>query len=55
MYASNSDSILSLMQCLKGGHLSDNLGAILAVADDLARQGQPLTIRDILGGMIKAH
>lgn len=37
------------------GHPSDNLGAILAVADHLARQGQPLTIRDILEGMIKAH
>lgn len=38
-----------------GGHPSDNLGAILAVADHLARQGQPLTVRDILEGMIKAH
>ena len=37
------------------GHPSDNLGAILAVADHLARQGQPLTVRDILEGMIKAH
>ncbi|KAI0093269.1 2-methylcitrate dehydratase [Irpex rosettiformis] len=37
------------------GHPSDNLGAILAVADHLARQGQALTVRDILEGMIKAH
>uniref|UniRef100_A0A0W0FHC1 2-methylcitrate dehydratase n=1 Tax=Moniliophthora roreri TaxID=221103 RepID=A0A0W0FHC1_MONRR len=37
------------------GHPSDNLGAILAVADHLARQGQPLTVRDILESMIKAH
>jgi 2-methylcitrate dehydratase len=37
------------------GHPSDNLGAILAVADHLARQGQPFTVRDILEGMIKAH
>ena len=38
-----------------GGHPSDNLGAILAVADHLARQGQPLAVRDILEAMIKAH
>lgn len=38
-----------------GGHPSDNLGAILAVADHLARQGQLLTVHDILEGMIKAH
>ncbi|KAG9316401.1 hypothetical protein JVU11DRAFT_2435 [Chiua virens] len=37
------------------GHPSDNLGAILAVADHLARQGQSLTVRDILESMIKAH
>ena len=37
------------------GHPSDNLGAILAVADHLARQGQPITVRDILEAMIKAH
>ncbi|TFY69153.1 hypothetical protein EVJ58_g573 [Rhodofomes roseus] len=37
------------------GHPSDNLGAILAVADHLARKGEPLTVRDILEGMIKAH
>lgn len=38
-----------------GGHPSDNLGAILAVADHLARQGEPLTVHDILEAMIKAH
>ncbi|KAF8628886.1 hypothetical protein AX15_003672 [Amanita polypyramis BW_CC] len=37
------------------GHPSDNLGAILGVADHLARQGQPLTVHDILEAMIKAH
>src|ERR1700746_1573895 len=42
------------------GHPSDNLGAILAVADYLARaavmQGrEPLTVRELLTAMIKAH
>ncbi|KAI0374030.1 2-methylcitrate dehydratase [Pilatotrama ljubarskyi] len=37
------------------GHPSDNLGAILAVADHLARKGQPLTVHDVLESMIKAH
>jgi 2-methylcitrate dehydratase len=42
------------------GHPSDNLGAILAVADYRARlavmSGQaPLTVRDLLTAMIKAH
>ncbi|KAH9949552.1 2-methylcitrate dehydratase [Amylocystis lapponica] len=37
------------------GHPSDNLGAILAVADHLARKGEPVTVHDILEGMIKAH
>lgn len=37
------------------GHPSDNLGAILAVADHLTRQGQKFTVKDILEGMIKAH
>ncbi|QOR39548.1 2-methylcitrate dehydratase [Billgrantia diversa] len=42
------------------GHPSDNLGAILAVADHLSQkriaQGQaPLTMRDVLEAMIKAH
>jgi 2-methylcitrate dehydratase len=42
------------------GHPSDNLGAILAVSDYLARKAvmegkPPLTVRDVLTGMIKAH
>jgi 2-methylcitrate dehydratase len=42
------------------GHPSDNLGAILAVADYLARKAvmegrKPLTVRDVLTAMIKAH
>lgn len=42
------------------GHPSDNLGAILAVADHLSqknlRQGRPpLTMRDVLEAMVKAH
>jgi 2-methylcitrate dehydratase len=37
------------------GHPSDNLGAILAVADYLSRQGTPLTMRDVLAAMIQAH
>jgi 2-methylcitrate dehydratase len=42
------------------GHPSDNLGGILATADWLSRsrlaQGrQPLTVRDVLTAMIKAH
>ena len=37
------------------GHPSDNLGAILAVADYLTRNGHPLTMRDVLTSMIKAH
>ncbi len=37
------------------GHPSDNLGGILAVADYLSRSGWPLTVRDVLTGMIKAH
>lgn len=37
------------------GHPSDNLGAILALADYLARRHQPLTINDVLSAMIKAH
>lgn len=44
-----------LADFVSGGHPSDNLGAILAVADHLTRQGQPLTVRDILEAMIKAH
>lgn len=38
------------------GHPSDNLGAILAVADYLARkEGKKITVRDVLGWAIKAH
>src|SRR5580693_4229169 len=38
------------------GHPSDNLGAILAVADYLDRSGQmKLTMRDVLLAMIQAH
>jgi 2-methylcitrate dehydratase len=42
------------------GHPSDNLGAILAVADYLARMAvnhgkKPLIVRDVLTAMIKAH
>jgi 2-methylcitrate dehydratase len=42
------------------GHPSDNLGGILAMADYLSRQAvaegrDPLTVHDVLTGMIKAH
>jgi 2-methylcitrate dehydratase len=42
------------------GHPSDNLGGILAVADWLSRRAtatgrEPLTVRDLLTAMIKAH
>ncbi|MDA1117575.1 MAG: bifunctional 2-methylcitrate dehydratase/aconitate hydratase [Proteobacteria bacterium] len=37
------------------GHPSDNLGGILATADWLSRHGQPLTVKDVLTAMIKAH
>ncbi|MDV5981490.1 MAG: bifunctional 2-methylcitrate dehydratase/aconitate hydratase [Lysobacter sp.] len=42
------------------GHPSDNLGAILAVADYLGRRAEsdgatPMTVRDVLGYAIKAH
>jgi 2-methylcitrate dehydratase len=42
------------------GHPSDNLGAVLATADWLSRSAvaegrKPLTVRDVLTGMIKAH
>jgi 2-methylcitrate dehydratase len=42
------------------GHPSDNLGGILATADWLSRKRwppgkQPLTVRDVLTAMIKAH
>jgi 2-methylcitrate dehydratase len=38
------------------GHPSDNLGAILAVADYLGRRRRkPLTVRELLAAAIKAH
>jgi 2-methylcitrate dehydratase len=38
------------------GHPSDNLGGILSVADWLSRSGQePLSVKDVLTAMIKAH
>jgi 2-methylcitrate dehydratase len=37
------------------GHPSDNLGAILAVTDYLSRSGKPMSVRDVLTAMIKAH
>ena len=37
------------------GHPSDNLGAILAVADYLSRRGENLTMHDVLVAMIQAH
>lgn len=42
------------------GHPSDNLGGILAVADWISRNAvaagkKPLTMKDVLTGMIKAH
>ncbi|WP_246120944.1 bifunctional 2-methylcitrate dehydratase/aconitate hydratase [Luteimonas granuli] len=37
------------------GHPSDNLGAILAVADWRSRNGAALTMRDVLECVIKAH
>src|SRR6187401_1479113 len=37
------------------GHPSDNLGAILAVTDYLARRGARLTMADVLTAMIQAH
>ena len=42
------------------GHPSDNLGAILSIADYLSRKagregGKPLTVRDVLTAAIKAH
>ena len=37
------------------GHPSDNLGAILGVADYLSRRGEKLTMQDVLVAMIQAH
>ena len=44
----------------EGGHPSDNLGGILAIADWLSRTalrtgGEPLRMRDVLTAMIRAH
>jgi hypothetical protein len=33
---------------VKGGHQSDNIGTILAVADPLARKGERVTVKDVL-------
>jgi hypothetical protein len=38
---------------LAGGYPSDNLGAILAIADHLARKGEHVTVKDVLECMIK--
>jgi len=40
---------------LAGGHPSDSIGAVLAVADYLSRSGQPLTMRDVLTAMIQTY
>jgi 2-methylcitrate dehydratase len=37
------------------GHPSDNLGAILPLADYLSRNSKPISMRDVLIAMIKAH
>jgi 2-methylcitrate dehydratase len=37
------------------GHPSDNLGAILATADWLARNSKRIVVKDVLTAMIKAH
>ncbi|WP_348265633.1 MmgE/PrpD family protein, partial [Salmonella enterica] len=42
------------------GHLSDNLGGILAIADSLSRNAvaaakAPVTMKQVLAAMIKAH
>jgi len=37
------------------GHPSDNLGGILALADHLARTGQPVTVGDVLNASVVAH
>src|SRR6266545_2886065 len=37
------------------GHPSDNLGAILAVGDHLARSGAELRVRDVLDAAVVAH
>src|SRR5947207_651687 len=37
------------------GHPSDNLGGILMVADWLSRNGDPLTMDEVLHAMVRAH
>jgi 2-methylcitrate dehydratase len=37
------------------GHPSDNLGAILAVADHLSRSGEPLLVSQVLDAAVVAH
>jgi len=37
------------------GHPSDNLGAILSVADYMSQRGHDVTMKDVLTAMIKAH
>jgi 2-methylcitrate dehydratase len=37
------------------GHPSDNLGAILAVADHLSRRGEPVAVADVLDAAVVAH
>jgi 2-methylcitrate dehydratase len=37
------------------GHPSDNLGAILAVADHLSRRGEPIAVEDVLDAAVVAH
>lgn len=37
------------------GHPSDNIGAILAVADWVSRRGAPLPMRRVLEAIVKAH
>jgi 2-methylcitrate dehydratase len=37
------------------GHPSDNLGAILALADHLARSGEAVRVRDVLAASVVAH
>jgi 2-methylcitrate dehydratase len=38
-----------------GGHASDNLGAIFAVADHVSRAGTPLPMSDVLRAMVMAY
>jgi 2-methylcitrate dehydratase len=40
---------------LAGGHPSDSIGAVLAVTDYLSRNGQPLTMGDVLTAMIQTY